>query len=150
MKMKHLILPFFLSTLAGPALADDCSVTVTANDAMQFDTKAISVKNSCKEFTVNLKHAGKLPKTAMGHNWVLSKAEDRQAITTDGVAAGPDNNYLKPGDSKIIASTKIIGGGENTSVTFAVNKLKAGSAYSFFCSYPGHSAIMQGSLTVVP
>ena len=148
MKMKYLALPFFLSTLAIPVLAEDCSVTVTSNDAMQFDTKAITVNSTCKEFTVNLIHAGKLPKNVMGHNWVLSKADDKQAIATDGMAAGVDNHYLKPGDERVIASTAIIGGGENTSTTFQVSKLQAGVPYTFFCSFPGHNAIMQGSLTL--
>jgi len=150
MKMKYLALPFLLATFSSPVFANDCSITVNATDAMQYDTKAINVKNSCKDFTVNLKHAGTLPKTAMGHNWVLSKAEDKQGITADGVAAGLDNNYLKPGDTRVIAATKIIGGGESTSVSFPVSKLKAGTAYSFFCSFPGHNAVMQGSVNLVP
>lgn len=121
MKMKYLALPL-LSALANIALADDCSITVTSNDAMQFDTKSISVNSSCKEFTVNLKHAGKLPKNVMGHNWVLSKTDDKQGITADGMAAGIDANYLKKGDTRVIAFTPIIGGGESASVTFAVSK----------------------------
>lgn len=149
MKMKYLVLPL-LSALANFSLADDCAITITSNDAMQFDTKSISVKSSCKEFTVNLKHTGKLPKNVMGHNWVLSKADDKQGITTDGMAAGIDNNYLKVGDVRLIAFTPIIGGGESTSVTFPVSKLKVGDTYTFFCSYPGHNAIMQGTLTLTP
>lgn len=148
MKMKHLALTFLFSTLTIPALAEDCSITITSNDAMQFDTKSITVNSACKTFTVNLTHTGKLPKNVMGHNWVLSKADDKQAITTDGMAAGLDNHYLKPDDERIIASTAIIGGGESTSTTFPVSKLQAGVTYSFFCSFPGHNAIMQGGLTL--
>lgn len=143
--------PFILSLLllaAAGAAADECSVTITSNDAMQFDTKEIAVSSSCKEFTVNLTHSGKLPKTVMGHNWVLSKTADKQGVTTDGMGAGADNNYLKPGDERVIAATSLIGGGESTSVTFPVSKLSASEAYTFYCSFPGHSAIMLGSLTV--
>lgn len=148
MKMKSLALSVLLSTFTCAAMAEECSVTVTSNDAMQYDTKAITVSSACKEFTVNLTHAGKLPKNVMGHNWVLSKVADKQAIATEGMAAGLDNNYVKPGDARVIASTPIIGGGESTSVTFDVSKLTAGESYLFFCSYPGHNAIMQGNLTV--
>lgn len=148
MKMKSLALSVLLSTFTCAAMAEECSVTVTSNDAMHYDTKAITVSSACKEFTVNLTHAGKLPKNVMGHNWVLSKAADKQAIATEGMAAGLDNNYVKPGDARVIASTPIIGGGESTSVTFDVSKLTAGESYLFFCSYPGHNAIMQGNLTV--
>ncbi|WP_049629509.1 azurin [Cellvibrio sp. pealriver] len=147
MKSKSLLV-FLLSTIASGAMANECSVAITSTDAMQYDTKAITVNASCKEFTVTLTHAGKLPKNVMGHNWVLSKTDDKQAIASEGMAAGLDNNYLKPGDARVIASTPLIGGGETTSVIFPVSKLSAGVPYTFFCSYPGHNAIMQGSLTL--
>jgi len=130
------------------AQAEECSLTLNSNDAMQFDQKAIVVGKTCKEFTLNLVHTGKLPKTVMGHNWVLSKADEAKAIANDGLAAGVDNQYIKPGDERLIAFTKLIGGGETASVTFPVSKLAAGTAYTFFCSFPGHIAIMQGSLTL--
>jgi len=148
MKIKYFALSLFLSTVATTAFADDCSTTVTANDAMQFDTKSIAVSKTCKDFTVNLVHSGKLPKATMGHNWVLSKSADAQPIATEGIAAGINNNYLKTGDARIIASTPIIGGGEKTSVKFPVSKLSPGETYTFFCSAPGHIAMMQGSLAV--
>lgn len=132
------------------AQADECSFTLNSNDAMQFDQKSIAVSKSCKEFTLNLVHTGKLPKNIMGHNWVLSKADDVKAVASEGMSAGLDNQYLKPDDARVIAYTPMIGGGESTSVTFPVSKLDADSAYTFFCSFPGHVAIMQGSLTLAP
>ena len=82
----------------------------------------------------------------MGHNWVLTKTADVQAAATDGIPAGLGNDYVKGGDARVIAYTKIVGGGETDSVSFAVDKLKAGESYTFFCSFPGHSSIMKGSL----
>jgi azurin len=117
---------------------------------MQYDQKSITVKSSCKTFTLNLTHTGKLAKNVMGHNWVLTKTADAKVVASEGLAAGLENEYLKPGDERVIAYTKIIGGGETASVTFPVSKLKAGEAYTFFCSFPGHVAIMQGSLTLAP
>ncbi len=134
--------------MATPALANDCEVVVTSNDMMQFDTKAITVSKSCKEFKVTLKHSGKLPKAAMGHNWVLSKASDARAVAADGMTAGVDNSFVKPGDKRVIALTDVIGGGESTSVTFPVSKLTAGEQYKFFCSFPGHIGIMIGDLSL--
>ncbi|MDT4872980.1 Azurin [compost metagenome] len=84
----------------------------------------------------------------MGHNWVLTTAADMQGAVTDGMAAGLDKNYVKDGDTRVIAHTKIIGSGEKDSVTFDVAKLKAGEQYAFFCSFPGHSAMMKGTLEV--
>ncbi|NOJ99709.1 azurin, partial [Corallococcus coralloides] len=72
---------------------------------MQFNKSAISVPQSCKQFTVKLKHAGKLPKTAMGHNWVLAKTADMQGASADGMAAGAEKNYVKDGDKRVIAHT---------------------------------------------
>lgn len=130
------------------AQADECTFALNSTDAMQFDQKTITVSKTCKEFTLNLTHTGKLPKTVMGHNWVLSTTADSKAVASDGIAAGVDNQYVKPGDTRVIAFTKLIGGGETTSVTFPVSKLKAGEAYTYFCSFPGHIAIMQGTLTL--
>jgi azurin len=45
----------------------------------------------------------------------------------------------------VIAFTKIVGGGQTTSVKFPASKLKKGEAYSFFCSFPGHYSIMRGT-----
>lgn len=130
------------------AQAEECTIELGSNDAMQFDQKALTVKSSCTTVTLNLTHTGKLPKNVMGHNWVLTKTADSKAVAADGLAAGLDNEYIKAGDERVIAYTKIIGGGETASVTFPVSKLKAGEAYTFFCSFPGHVAIMQGSLTL--
>ena len=130
------------------AVVTDCSTTIAGNDAMQYDVGSITVPASCSEFTINLKHAGQLPVTAMGHNVVVALAADREAIASDGATAGVDANYVKPDDARVIASTKMIGGGETTSVTFPVSKLQAGGPYEFFCSFPGHWTIMRGTIQV--
>lgn len=137
-----------LGLFSAPLLAAECSVDIQGNDQMQFSTNAISVDKSCKTFTVNLSHPGSLPKNVMGHNWVLTTAADMQGVVTDGMAAGLDKNYVKDGDTRVIAHTKIIGSGEKDSVTFDVSKLKADEKYSFFCSFPGHISMMKGTVVV--
>ena len=149
MILKTTAAVLFTAVLATPALAATCNVDIEGNDAMQFNKTSIAVPTSCKQFTVKLKHAGKLPKTAMGHNWVLSKAADVQAVANDGIPAGPDKAYVKPGDARVIAHTKLIGGGESDAVSFDVAKLKAGESYAWFCSFPGHSTVMKGTLALV-
>lgn len=135
-----------VTAMSLPAVGATCETTIESNDAMQFNTKEMTVDKSCEKFTVNLKHVGKLPKAAMGHNWVLTTKADMQAAATDGMAAGLSNEYVKVDDKRVIAHTKVIGGGESTSVTFDVAKLAAGGDYSFFCSFPGHWALMKGTL----
>ncbi|AZC28590.1 azurin [Pseudomonas sp. 22526] len=138
-----------LLTLASSQLmAAECKVDVDSTDQMSFNTKEITIDKSCKTFTVNLTHSGSLPKNVMGHNWVLSKSADMVGIATDGMAAGIDKDYLKPGDSRVIAHTKIIGSGEKDSVTFDVSKLTAGESYEFFCSFPGHNSMMKGAVVL--
>jgi azurin len=149
MKKFHLFTIASASLLAcGAAFADDCATEIEGNDVMQYNKKEITVPASCKEFTVTLKHAGKMPKATMGHNWVLTKAADEKNVIKEGIAAGPSKDYIESGDSKVIAHTKLIGGGESDSVTFPVSKLTAGEAYAFFCNFPGHAAVMKGTLTV--
>lgn len=133
---------------AAPA-AGECSVTISSNDAMQYDTKEITVKSSCGQFTVNLKHAGTQPVAAMGHNVVVAKAADKNGIVADGATAGAAAGYLKAGDERVIAATKLIGGGEETSVTFDTAKLTKDGSYEFFCTFPGHVAMMTGKVNVV-
>ena len=147
--MNKLIAAAVLGLFSTSLWAADCAVTIDSTDAMQFSTKTMEVPASCKDFTVKLTHSGKMAKNVMGHNWVLSLASDQAAVNSDGMKAGLDNNYLKPDDSRVIAHTKVIGGGESDSVTFPVSKLKAGEAYAFFCSFPGHAGLMKGTLSLV-
>lgn len=137
-----------LSLFSAPLLAAECAVDIEGNDMMQYNLSEITVPTSCKEFTVNLKHPGKLAKEVMGHNWVLSTTADMQGVATEGLTAGAAHDYLKPDDARIIAHTKLIGAGESDSVTFDVSKLTAGGDYSYFCTFPGHAALMKGKLIV--
>ena len=106
----------------------------------------ITVPASCTQFTINLTHAGKMPIAAMGHNLVVAKEADMAGIAADGASNAAE--HVKEGDARSIAHTKIIGGGESTSVTFDVAKIKDGGPFKFFCSFPGHLALMQGSIQV--
>ena len=133
---------------AEEAAAGNCSAVVESNDAMQFNTKDIQISKGCAEFTITLKHTGQQPKAAMGHNLVIAKAEDMDGVFADGVAAGVDADYVKAGDERVVAYTKLIGGGEEASVTFDPAKL-AGGSYKFACTFPGHAALMNGTLTLV-
>ncbi|ASK26414.1 azurin [Neisseria chenwenguii] len=132
---------------AASADAGNCATTVEANDAMQFNTKDIKVSKACKEFTVTLKHTGTQPKAGMGHNLVIAKAEDIEGVVADGSSAGPDADYVKAGDARIVAATKLIGGGEEAKVTFDPAKLANGS-FKFVCTFPGHAALMNGTVTL--
>ncbi|ART82432.1 azurin [Oceanisphaera profunda] len=151
MKKTHYLAGLVLmsATAAMPAFAaDDCTIEINSNDAMQFDQSELSVPASCEEVTLTLHHTGTMPKAAMGHNWVLSTTEDMPAIATDGMGAGADHDYIKADDERVIAHTALIGGGESDTITFSTADLKAGDDYSFFCSFPGHIGIMKGTFSI--
>ena len=133
---------------AGPALAD-CEFEIEVGDSLQFSVSEMEVEKSCETVTVNLTHTGQLPAAAMGHNWVLAKDADYQDVATAGMGSGLEGNYMPADDERLIAGTKIIGGGESTSISFSIADLDPAEAYTFFCSFPGHWSIMKGSFRIV-
>ncbi|MEM7543061.1 MAG: azurin [Pseudomonadota bacterium] len=121
-----------------------CEFNIEVGDTLQFDTKEIVAEKSCESVTITINHTGKLPAAAMGHNWVLSKKEDFQQLAIDSSAAGLDNNYVPPDDARVLANTRLVGGGESDSISFETASLTEDS-YTFFCSFPGHWAVMKGT-----
>ncbi|MBL1379372.1 azurin [Zobellella iuensis] len=148
MKKTHYLAGLILLSATLPALADECTLTIDSNDAMQFDQQELSVPASCQEVTLTLHHSGNLAKNIMGHNWVLSKTADMQDIATAGIAAGADNGYLPAEDERILAHTDMIGGGESSTISFSTANLSSAEDYSFFCSFPGHIGLMKGSFKI--
>jgi len=148
-KRQFLLMAMFClyALLTGaPTSAQQCSVTLETDDAMRFNPSHIDIPKACETFTVQLKHIGRLPKLAMGHNWVLVKQSDMNGVARSGMTAGLALDYIDPTDTRVIAHSALIGAGESTSVSFAVKKLQAGVNYSFLCTFAGHSPIMQGTL----
>ncbi|MDQ2702270.1 MAG: azurin [Pseudomonadota bacterium] len=148
--LRKILFASVLMLGAPAAMAATCSVTLEGNDMMKFNVGNIDVSKSCKDFTINLKHTGKLAKNVMGHNVVVAKATDMKGIDADGIKAGLAADYVKAGDSRVIAHSKVVGGGESTSVKIPVAKLIGAGPYAFFCSFPGHSALMKGTITLKP
>jgi azurin len=151
MKLKHTLLAAALLGanaffFAGPAAAADkvCKLEISGNDLMQFDKKELKAEGDCTTIEVTLKHSGKLPAATMGHNWVLVATPDVNGVSNDGLGAGLAAQYVKPDDKRVIAHTKVIGGGQSDTVTFPASALKKGGDYTFICTFPGHSALMKG------
>lgn len=148
---RQVLLSTVLLALAPSAFAAaTCSASLEGSDAMKYNLANLDVSKKCKTFTINFKHAGKLAKNVMGHNVVIAKTADIAGIDADGIKAGLAADYLKAGDARVVAHSKLLGGGESTTFTFAPAKLAAGGPYAFFCSFPGHSTIMKGTITLKP
>lgn len=131
--------------MAAPAAAADaCKLEIAGTDSMTYDKSELAVPASCKEVTLTLKHTGQLPASAMGHDWVLVNTPDLQAVVNAGMGAGLAANYVQAGDKRVIAHTKVVGGGQSDTITFSTAALKAGGDYSYMCTFPGHSALMHG------
>ena len=120
------------------------TLTIAGDDQMKFDKDLLTVKEG-QEVTLILTHPGTMTKEAMGHNWVLlKKGVDMQEFAMEAITA-KDNDYIPTGTNKVITHTKVIGGGEETKVTFTAPKK---GTYEFLCTFPGHFATMHGNFVV--
>ena len=79
------------------------------------------------------------------HNFAIVEAGTKDAVATDGLAAGQDNNWLPVDDSRVIGATILLGPGESGEATFTA---PAAGAYQFVCTFPGHNFTMFGEFTV--
>ena len=145
--MRTLFSLLAIFTLAFTNLAqaqDKVEVTIEANDRMQYNLDEIKVEAG-QTVVLTLKHVGKLPKTAMGHNWVL--LTQGTEIPAFGAAASKaaDNDYIPEDTDNVIVHTKLLGGGEETTIEFTAPEK---GTYDFICSFPGHYALMKGKFIV--
>ncbi len=148
MKVKALLVGGAMMLASGVVSAQTCDVTIEGNDAMAFNVKEVKVDGGCSEINLTLKHVGKLPASAMGHNVVITKTADYKDVAKAGGKMTLADNYVPKDDARVLAVTKVIGGGESTSVKIPGDKLKAGEDYTFFCSFPGHWSVMKGKFVV--
>lgn len=145
MRLLISILTIFTLAFTTTVMAQDkVEITVESNDRMQFDLSEIKVEAG-QTIVLTLKHVGKLPKAAMGHNWVLlTPGTDINAFgAAASKAAG--NDYIPEGTDQVIVSTKLIGGGQETTIEFTAPEK---GTYDFICSFPGHYAMMKGKFIV--
>lgn len=141
-----LTLLFASAALAIGAHHETNKIEITGNDTMQFNSKAFTVQAG-QEVTMVFKNIGKLPKAAMGHNVVILKPGSNVAAFATSAVGAVANEYIPTDDAQkalIIAHTKLLGPGEEDTITFT---LPEAGEYPFVCSFPGHFALMQGIIT---
>ena len=133
----------------GVRAAGDQSVSVSANDQMKFDTTDISGAVGQK-ITLTLTNDGSLPKAVMAHNIVVLKPGTDVAAFIASASAKPRAaaDYM-PDDaqaSQMIVHTKLLGPGEEDTITFTPT---AAGVYEYVCTFPGHTAAgMRGKIIV--
>jgi len=131
---------------AAPVTSTEENVLVIeGNDQMQFNTSELHAVAG-KPIKLTLKHVGKIPKEAMGHNLViLQEGTDQSAFALKANDAKATDYIPESEKASIIAHTKLLGGGEEDTIEFTIDKK---GSYPFICSFPGHFAMMKGILIV--
>lgn len=118
------------------------TIVLNSDDQMKFDKTEIRVKAG-EKIRLTLNHTGKFAKNVMGHNFVLlEKGTDIAKFATAAMNKKAAEYIPTNG---VLAHTKLIGGGESTTVEFTV---PGKGTYDFICSFPGHYAMMKGKFIV--
>ncbi len=159
MKPSHRIFLVLCAALLGAALISGCNsksaksslpvkeIVITGSDQMKFDLTTIEAKAG-QEVKLTFKNVGTMPKESMGHDWVLlEKNTDPLKFLEPGFAYA-SNDYIAPEmEKKVIAKTRILGPGEEETITFTAPSIA--SPYDYICTFPGHFAGgMKGVLVV--
>ena len=121
------------------------NVAIRTDDRMKFDLNKIVVKAGQK-VKLTLTHAGRLGKRIMGHNVVFLKKGTNVRRFASKAAGSKGNDFIPVGATSVIAHTKMIGGGETTTIEFTAPEV---GVYDYICSFPAHYALMKGKLVVV-
>jgi len=123
------------------------AIEITANDQMKYSINEMRASPG-ELLSVTLINVGKMPKMAMGHNWILLRqGTDPLAYVSAGAAAAA-TDYEPPSlANQVIVSTHLLGPGERQTVTF--NAPSEPGEYTYVCSFPGHFQVgMKGILIV--
>ena len=128
-------------TTETPEVAGPVSISVAAAvETLAFDIDQITAKSGA-EVTIILENLS----ANFQHNLVIVKDGTKDAVATDGTPAGPANDWVAPGDERVIANTKLLDAGASGEVTFTA---PAPGTYQFVCTFPSHNFTMFGDFIV--
>lgn len=130
---------------ADEATTDSGAVTLTpVGNTMEFKKTEFTVKAG-QSVTLTFENTATSP--AMEHNVVVLNAASNDVINRVGQAAlsAASNQYI-PEDDAVLASTDLAKPGETVSVTFTAPDTPG--EYAYICTFPGHYAMMQGTMRV--
>lgn len=123
--------------------SNEVEIIINSFDSMVFDKNKIKVESG-KTIILTLNHKGKIGKEFMGHNFVLLKKEIDVDNFAKRAVSAKENDYIPISDD-MIAYTKMIGGGESTTIKFLAPEP---GNYIYICSFPGHYMMMRGEFLV--
>jgi azurin len=135
------------SSAAKASSAANGQFEVTANDSMKFSMTQMEAKPG-QDIKVVFTNIGSMPKTSMGHNWVLLKKDADAKAFIDAAVTAAQNDYLPPDKmNQVIAHTKLLGPKQSEEISFKA-PTEPGE-YTFVCTFPAHYASgMKGTLVV--
>jgi azurin len=133
--------------------ADDATAPRVVNiragveNMIKFDVTSIAATPG-ESIKVILTNAGTLPKSVMGHNWILLTAGSDPVAFAAAATTAAESGYIPAKlKDKILAFIPLLGPGESGEVTFMA-PMEPGE-YPFLCSFPGHCLVgMKGVLVV--
>jgi azurin len=136
-----------LAATSAPGQAPDAStIEIQVADNMKFNPAAIQARPG-ERLRIVLKGVGKMPKTAMTHNFVLLKKGTSPKSFVDKSSSAGSDDIAPAVKDQVIAATAMVGTGETAEVTFEAPS-QAGE-YTFVCTHPGHFNLgMKGQLVV--
>lgn len=138
--------PAAASAAPAAAAADlpvlEVTIKPDAANPLAYDTKTISAKAGQK---IKLTFTNTHPTLPQPHNIVIGKlgTKDKMMAIAMGAMTLVDKGYI-PDSPDILAHTKLLQPGSSETIEFTV---PAAGEYPFFCTFPGHVAIMNGTLT---
>jgi len=132
--------PAAAQAAGAPAL----EITIKPDNAnpLAYDTKAITAKAGQK---IKLTFTNTHPTLPQPHNIVIGKLGTKDKMMTIAMSGMTlvDKGYI-PDSPDILAHTKLLQPGQSETIEFTV---PAAGEYPYFCTFPGHVAIMNGVLT---
>ncbi len=142
-----LVLVSVLATSSPSAAQQVRVIQIEVGDNMKFAPAAITAAPG-ESIKVVLKGVGKMPKAAMGHNFVLLKKGVDPKKLVEVCASAADTNYIATSVTpQLLSYTRLIGPGETADAPFTAPAVRGD--YVFVCTFPGHFALgMRGVLTV--
>ncbi|MBS0630394.1 MAG: azurin [Verrucomicrobia bacterium] len=153
MKMKKLAIWLILPVAAlGRLVAagnpgPDLNLVITANDLMKFSVTRIEAHPG-QIVHLTFRNEGTMPKTAMGHNWILLKlGRDPAAYAAAASSAAEEGYQPKSRSDDVLASTPLLGPKQSAEITFTIPAVPG--HYPYLCSFPAHFLVgMKGELVV--
>lgn len=143
------LLPAARATAARKVLKDlrvNSFVVKSVREQLRFDTARLVVEAG-KPFQVIFENPDAMP-----HNLVFVQPGTLQAVATAVLTNPPDKldsqgrAYVPEKDPRVIGATKLIEPGQKETLSLTAPDKEG--VYEFVCTFPGHSAIMQGKLVV--